>query len=319
MNMATQPAARRPHVFSELPFCSRRKTSCRTSREARWSHPTLRGQQPAPPAGPVSGSHWTRSSSLQPVLGACVRPDPLLWTGVPRPPGGRPRPHSPGPTPLTLSPELTLGPEGPLPAPPCTGPPESWPWQGGPWAATADPPGSSLGTQQRSRSPPAATGGSCYACHLRASRGFSALLTAPSLGGRPGRTHKDTSPLPLPPPWLCLHGGGWRPERWRAAHRRTAAAHLCREVAVVQEKQGVPRLGGVGDQLVTSLPGNHGDLVGNSGSEPRGHLRGARACLAVCQGSRGPRPPSPCLRGPGEALPLCCSLHGPREDPGGRG
>lgn len=30
---------------------------------------------------------------------------------------------------------------------------------------------------------------------------------------------------------------------------------------MVQEKQAVPRLGGVGDQLVTTLPGNHSDHV----------------------------------------------------------
>lgn len=40
---------------------------------------------------------------------------------------------------------------------------------------------------------------------------------------------------------------------------------------MVQEKQAVPRLGGVGDQLVTTLPGNHSDLVGE------GRLRAARA------------------------------------------
>lgn len=120
------------------------------------------------------------------------------------------------------------------------------------------------------------------------------MLTAPSLGGRPGRTHKATSPLPLPPPWLCLRGGGWRPERWRAAHRRTTAAHLCREVPVVQEKQGVPRLGGVGDQLVTSLLGNHGNLVGE--------LR-LRAAGPSAQGPHLPRC-APRQQGPQAAQPL---------------
>lgn len=90
MNMATQPAARRPHVFSELLFCSRRNTSCRTSREARWSHPTMQGQQPAPPD--ISGSHWTRSSSLQPVLGACVCLTLCCGWGYPGLPGGAPPP-----------------------------------------------------------------------------------------------------------------------------------------------------------------------------------------------------------------------------------
>lgn len=46
------------------------------------------------------------------------------------------------------------------------------------------------------------------------------------------------------------------------SHRQAAATHLCREVPVVQEKQGVPRLGGVGEQLVTPLPGDHSDLIG---------------------------------------------------------
>lgn len=49
INMAIQPAARRPHVFRELLFCSLRNTSCRT----RWGEAvvSLTESSSAYPAG----------------------------------------------------------------------------------------------------------------------------------------------------------------------------------------------------------------------------------------------------------------------------
>lgn len=90
------------------------------------------------------------------------------------------------------------------------------------------------------------------------------------------------------PPWGRLVTRAL--ELHQCATRHAAAAHLCREVPVVQEKQGVPRLGGVGDQLVASLPGNHGDLVRDLWLRAVGpSARGAIALLTVHQGSREPR------------------------------
>lgn len=70
INMAIQPAARRPHVFMELLFCSLRNTSCRT----RWH--SVRTQTPSSSVGPGSGlgvrlaiSIWStgRQTDLSPV------------------------------------------------------------------------------------------------------------------------------------------------------------------------------------------------------------------------------------------------------------
>lgn len=110
------------------------------------------------------------------------------------------------------------------------------------------------------------------------------MLTAPSLWTpHPSTALSCLAALALPP-WGRLVTTALE------LHQCAATAHLCREVPVVQEKQGVPRLGGVGDQLVASLPGNHGDLVRDlwlRAAGPSAH--GAIALLTVHQGSREPR------------------------------
>lgn len=163
MNMAAQPAALRPHVFSELLFCSRRNTSCRTSREGRWSQ---RGVPRRP-----AGRRWARRPSLRPVLGVWVRADPVSDGGAGLPGGAHS--HSPGPAQLTPSPQLT--PSSPPALHRATRRPG--PGKGALGCDKTDPPGSSLGTQQRRRSPPTAEGGSCYhVCYLRASWGVRGIL-----------------------------------------------------------------------------------------------------------------------------------------------
>lgn len=103
-------------------------------------------------------------------------------------------------------------------------------------------------------------------------------------------------------------------------HRRTAAAHLCREVPVVQQKQGVPRLGGVRYQLVTSLPGNHSDLVGELWLRATGpSARGPRPSHCVPR-QQGPQAAQPLpLRGPGGGAPAVLLPPKPRRGPGGAG
>lgn len=103
-------------------------------------------------------------------------------------------------------------------------------------------------------------------------------------------------------------------------HRRTAAAHLCREVPVVQQKQGVPRLGGVRYQLVTSLPGNHSDLVGELWLRATGpSARGPRPSHCVPR-QQGPQAAQPLpLRGPGGGAPAVLLPPKPRGGPGGAG
>lgn len=82
---------------------------------------------------------------------------------------------------------------------------------------------------------------------------------------------------------------------------------------MVQEKQGVPRLGGVGEQLVTPLPGDHSDLVRDLSVRAEGIGRPGPAALALCARweSEGGDPASPelgggfrskCGGGPGSSL-----------------
>ena len=87
-------------------------------------------------------------------------------------PGGA-HSHSPGPAQLTLHPSSP-----PARLPLCTGPlGVPAPARGARGCDMTDPPGSSLGTQQRRRSPPTAEGGSCYhVCYLRASWGVRGIL-----------------------------------------------------------------------------------------------------------------------------------------------
>lgn len=68
---------------------------------------------------------------------------------------------------------------------------------------------------------------------------------------------------------------------------------------MVQEKQGVPRLGGVGEQLVTPLPGDHSDLVRDLSVRAEGIGRPGPAALALCARweSEGGDPASPELGG----------------------
>lgn len=202
MNMAAQPAALRPHVFSELLFCSRRNTSCRTSREGRWSQPTEESHA-APPAGagldaPLcalsSGCGWGLTLFRMGCRSPWGRPLSLTWSCTAHP-----------------SPQLT--PSSPPALHRATRRPG--PGKGARGCDMTDPPALHLGlSKDVARHPlpkeaPVTT--SVTSEHLGGSGGFSALLTAPSLGGQPGRTHKDPSPLPLPSPasrpWLCHRGG----------------------------------------------------------------------------------------------------------------
>lgn len=85
---------------------------------------------------------------------------------------------------------------------------------------------------------------------------------------------------------------------------------------MVQEKQGVPRLGGVGDQLVAPLPGNHGDLV----RELRLRAAGPAPSSLCAKAVGSPRPPQPLPpRGPGGGAPAGLLSSQPWGGPGGGG
>lgn len=249
-------------------------------------------------------------------------PDPLLWMGVPRPPGGR----APALTHLVLHrsplhPSSHLALRGlclPLRA---QGHPSPGPGKGGPGLRQLTHPALHLGLSREvarhplpqeapvSRSVTSGHPGDSLLCSLlplsEGGRAAPQGHLTPSVASSPGSASVGAAgdqstggqctgaPRPLTSaeksPWcsrsrvspaLVEYGTSWSPR--------------CRAITVTWSE--------------------------NSGSEPQGHLPGARARLTVCQGSRGPRPPSPCLCvGLGEALPLCCSLQSPGEDPGGRG